>query len=289
MARHPKVNTKARVEVPQRIDVSGAAVPMLTPGSAMVLSHPDTVKDELLQFGFGANPLAQYRNEKNFFTRRRMCYEYGLRCTSLMGIVDSVSDEIASQEIYITPLETNPSATTILLAQRVVRLLNTAGHKADGIIDFIKNFTEGYWLSKTGAFILTPKDSAGQVESIQAINPMQPYPYYDFQTANYYGTPQMEPVIDPQYDTQGNKVHRIQGIWYTDGFPYGVNYFTLPIGQYHQVVPGATGWGAFLSSVPKAEHAMPVICAYTALIEYVLDTLLSTCSHGRNTDIRRHQ
>ena len=271
---------KAKVELPFNVTRPTSLVP--SPSSVGVaLSHPDSVKDELMQFGFGLNPLSAYRRETNFFTRRRMLYEFSMRCPALMAAVGSVSDQIAAQEVYITPLETNPSASTLLLAQRAVELINNAGGKSDGTLDFIKLFVESYWLSKTGAFILTPKDSGGKIQAISILNPMQPYPLYDFEQVTYGvlnpGKVATQPIIRPKLmDTQGNLINQIQGIWYVDGYPMGANYFTLPPEQYHQVAPGAVGWGAFLTTIPRVEAMLPHVLAYAALVEYLLDTVLCT-------------
>lgn len=261
-------------------------IPPLSPLGPIASSHPDSTRDMLLQFGFAQNPLTQYRQERNFFTRRRMCYEFALRNPAFMSLVDSVGDEIAAQEIYIVPTETNPSASTILQAQNSVQVMNHAMSKKDGILDFIKIFIESVWASKTGAFIMTQHDDHGRVNGVNILNPMLAYPYYGWQAA--YGTGGMlkVPVINPQYDTSGNYITQAQGIWFVDtGFISGVwpaggvasgNYFTLPFGEYHQICPGATAFGAFLDTIPKAEHLMTYLLVHTAIVENLLDTMLAT-------------
>lgn len=231
-------------------------------------SNPDSRNDQSITFGMGVNPLTQYRQETDFFARRAMCWEYAQRCTATCSIADSVADELASQEIYITPTEVNPSATTLLLAQRGVDIINNSMLKSDGLLDFIHVFVESYFFSKTGAFILTPK-VGDSIEAISILNPMRPFPYYGW-TMGYEGT--MVPVTRPSYDSMGNLVNNIEGIWHTDG----AYYYTIPMGQYHQVTPGSYGFGAWLDTKPRAEHQMAKILAHTVLVENLLDTILCT-------------
>lgn len=258
---------------PLAVDSTTKSLPIQTipPIQPVATANPDSVRDALIQFGFAQNPLTQYRQETNFFVRRRMAYEFAMRCPAFTTLTNSVADEIAAQEVFIVPTESSPSASTILQAQEAVTILNHAMQKRDGVLDFIHIFVESYWASKTGAFILTPTTN-GRIESIGILNPMLTFPYYGWQSQWNSGGMIQAPVIQPQVDSFGNPITQVEGIWFVDG----ANYFTLPMGQYHQITPGATGFGAFLDTTPRAEFMMPWLLAYTAIVENLVDTMLCT-------------
>lgn len=259
------------------------AVPA-APAPRTVLTSPDTLRDDTLFVSFGTDPYEDYLRQTDLITKRQIVYSLWERCTATAAITASVAGELASSEVYIIPTETNPSATTLLLAKRAIDIINQSMNRPGGVVDFITNFVSGYWGSKTGAFVATPRDERGNIVSLGIINPMLPRPYFGWAPVNPMqnaGPSAMVPLIEPtvpslgQYDTG---MYLAEGIWYTDGGLASRNYYALPWadGHYWQACYGSLAYGAFQEGRPLAENALPDIVSHIAINDYIRRTMLCT-------------
>ena len=247
-----------------------------TPQMTLVTS-PDAQRDREVFVSFGTDPYEDYLRKRDLFVRREIVYSLFERCAATSAIAQSAAAEIASQEVYVTPTQSNPSATTILLAKRAIDIMNMAMNRPGGILSFIMNYTYSYWGSKTGAFIATPRDSAGNIESISMIHPMSPRPFFGWYNVGpeAAGTPMPILSVPPG---SGRGMNLADGIWYVDGGLSGRSYFALPFveGHYWQDCPSSLGWGAFQEGKPTAEYALSEIITHIALADYMRRTILCT-------------
>jgi len=227
-------------------------------------SHPDVKKDDLSTLLMGTDPVEEYNKETNFFVRRQLVWSTYKRCTATAALAHSAASEIAAQEIMITPTEANPSATTIMRAKYAIDLINSAMNRPGGIVDFIVNIVDGYWGSKTGAFILTPRDVHGNILSLGIIPPMLPRPYY--------GWDNNTPVLSPSMSS----AVIADGIWFSELSLTGGSYYTLPFDSYWQLCYGSYAYGAWQDGEPIAEKQLSNIVTHIVLSDYVRRTITCT-------------
>lgn len=253
------------------------------PAPRTVLTSPDTLRDDTLFVPFGSDPYENFLRETDLFARRQIIYSLWERCTATAAITASIAGELASSEIYIIPTETNPSATTLLLAKRYIDVINQAMNRPGGIVDFMTNFVSGYWASKTGAFIATPRDERGNIVGLSIINPMLPRPYFGWTPVNPMQpegpqVPRLDPFTVPRISEYDTGMYLAEGIWYTDGGLVSRNYYALPweAGHYWQACYNSLGYGAFQEGKPPAEYALPDIVSHIAINDYIRRTMLCT-------------
>lgn len=230
-----------------------------------VPSNPDVKKDDLNFLGLAIDPVEEYHRQTDLFVRREIVWNLYRRCSAVRTISNSVASEIAAQEMVITPTEANPSATTILLAKRGIDLVNNAMNRPGGVVDFIVNLIDSYWGSKTGAFILTPRDSHGNILALGILPPNIPRPFYGY-TADG----------SPDFFSNSQNLNLADGIWFIERSLVGANYFALPADQYFQLCYGSLGYGAFQDGEPVAEQQLSPIVTHIALSDYMRKTTMAT-------------
>lgn len=241
--------------------------------------NPSSRSEQGLEnISLAVDPVLQFKSIQGFFKRREFVYSMALSCSGTNGLVHTTASDLAAQQIHIVPTETNPSASTLLIAEEAAQTLNTLQGKPGGLYDFYVQFLRGVWFSKTGAFIAMPVRN-GEIESIGIIPPTLPYPYFGWETAtnNVSGNPQIPLLPSPsRLDEWGNPLEEIKGIFYTDlGVDQG-RFYTLPVGSYFQVCPGAASYGAFQTTIPLGEQHLGKIASLIALEDYIRNTINNT-------------
>lgn len=246
---------KRRAVVPTK---SAPPAPIITP------TNPDASRQERFYIPLEIDPVEQFRKQTDLFVQREILWNLYRHCPSMRTIAHSIASDISSQEVVVTPIQKNPAASTILQAKRAIDLVNNAMNRPGGVIDFVINLVDGYWGSKTGTFILTPRDMHGNILSIGVLPPNLPRPYYGYDNdAPVFFMNNQRPIL-------------AIGIWFVEPSIMGGNYFVLPADHYFQVCYGSVGYGAFQDGEPIAEQQISAIVTDIVLSDYYRKSLMAT-------------
>lgn len=241
--------------------------------------NPNSIADQdVVEIGTYIDPYDQFNQERSWFKRRMLLYSLGLRCGEVTGAAHSIANDLAAQELYITPTETNPSATTLREMDNTATLLNQMQGKPGGIHDYYLRMVQAVWFAKSGLFVATPRDGSGSIHSIAAILPTVVYPYFGWQKATMFGMLDADaPLFDPQkLDAYGNPLSDITGVFYTDAGIDGGRYYVLESNHYYQMCVGATGAGPFQTNIPIGETLLNHIVSLIGLNDYMRGIILNT-------------
>jgi len=168
---------------------------------------PDSVLDSSV-FWSGAEDFLDVYNKPTWSIpdRRNLLLALAKRCSAWQRGIMFMASEMAVRDLVITPTSTNPSASDLLEAERVIGVINNAMLRTDGsngLSDFFFQFVSGLFGSKTGCFI----PFEGTLDRITGFSMLQhtlPFPAWN---TNEDGIPNTEYVEGWPTPT---------GIWYIE-------------------------------------------------------------------------
>lgn len=243
-------------------------VPLSVP-SPVAGPAKDSPTDRSLILDLSVDYLDRYAREKDLFCRRAMIYEAAAVCEPVQQIIVSVADDMASDSLYVTPTNSNPSVSDVMQMEHATRVINQMQGRGGGLKDALVFWLEGYWTGKTGAGIVLERDFLdGDVERIHVLHPTNFFPHYGFVNNM--------PRLYPQ-DVEST----IQGVWWVDGWHSQTRRMHFAnAGYWHQTCDGALGNGLFLDCRPKAERALNAVVTHKLLQDYVRRTVNGTDDHS---------